>query len=168
MRISASHQSCKVCLFRVNSFYCVGIDLMGPMQISRSGSQHVVGAIVYLTKWPEVALKPDKNPRVVAEFFMRDVIARHGCPKEVLSENGGKFLGGPALTRLHDRSQANKPFRITLKLMGWLSGSPAHLAQHFANVLLKDSPSDWDQLIPTVLLDYRATRHCLKRCQGRF
>ena len=138
------------------SFFRVGIDLMGPLQTSTSGNKYVVVAVDYLTKWPEVAAIPDKTSKTVAEFFLRDIIARHGCPKEVLSDNGSEFFG--------EFDQLLQNWYIDHRLT-----SPNHpqangLVERFNGTLgsalrkcVAESPGNWDQLIPTVLLGYRAS-----------
>ena len=36
------------------SFYRVGIDLVGPVPTNASGKKYIIVAMDYLTKWPEV------------------------------------------------------------------------------------------------------------------
>ena len=73
------------------SFHCIGIDLVGPLQVSASNNKYIIVAMDYLTKWPEVLAVPDKTAQRVGDFFMEHIIARHGCPHTVLSDNGSEF-----------------------------------------------------------------------------
>ena len=94
--------------------------------------------------------------QTIADFFRREVIARHGCPKEVLSDNGGEFLG--------EFDKLLQDFRIDHKL-----SSPNHpqtngLVERFNGTLCSalrkcvgNNPRQWDQLIPTVLMGYRSS-----------
>ena len=50
-------------------------------------------AVDYLTKNAEVKAIPDKKSSTVAHFFQENIIALHGCPRSVLSDNGGAFRG---------------------------------------------------------------------------
>ena len=45
----------------------------------------------YLTKWPEAKPIPNKNAETIAQHFHEEIICRHGCPKELLSDQGTKF-----------------------------------------------------------------------------
>jgi len=74
-------------------FSCVCIDLVGPLPVSASGNRFIVNAVDYLTKWPESKAIPNKEAGTILDFFMEFVVARHGCPDEVLTDNGGESLG---------------------------------------------------------------------------
>ena len=141
------------------SFACVGIDLIGPLPVSNSGNKYIVTAIDYLTKWPETRAVPNKEASTIAEFFKEDVVARHGCPDEIISDNGGEFFG---------------QFDIMLQEMGidHHLTSPNHpvangLVEHsnctFMTALRKcmaedlDCKHNWDKFLPKILLGYRAT-----------
>ena len=75
------------------AFYRVGIDLLGPITETNRGNKYIAVAIDYLSKWAEVRPMPDKKSSTVALFFEEDIIARHGCPRIVLSDNGLEFKG---------------------------------------------------------------------------
>ena len=144
---------------RDTSFSRVGIDLIGPLPQSASGNKYIVTAIDYLTKWPETKAVPDKEALTIWQFFLEDVVARHGCPDEVLTDNGGEFFG---------------VFDSNLQAMGvdhWLT-SPNHpaangLVEHFnctfmdsLRKCMKEDPEcklNWDKFLPRILLGYRAT-----------
>ena len=138
------------------SFTCVGIDLVGPLQVSASNNRYIIVAIDYLTKWPEVLAVPDKTAQRVADFFLEYIIARHGCPKTVISDNGSEFKGEfAALLQAYNIDHRHS--------------SPNHpctngLVEHFNGTLctaLRKTVADytrfWDRAIPQVLLGYRAS-----------
>ena len=138
------------------SFMRVGIDIVGPISTSNSGNKYLVVAMDYLTKWPEVAALPDKSSTTVAAFFLREIIARHGCPKEVLSDNGGEFHG--------DFDALLQTYRIDHRLTSSNHPQANGLVERFNGVLCSalrkctmENINDWDTHIPTVLLGYRST-----------
>ena len=45
----------------------------------------------YLTKWPEAKPIPNKNAETIAQHFHEEMICRHGCTKELLSDQGTEF-----------------------------------------------------------------------------
>ena len=138
------------------SFHRVGIDLVGPLPRSSAGNKYLVVAMDYLSKWPEVAALPDKTSAGVTQFFIRDIIARHGCPKEVLSDNGGEFMG--------DFDSMLQKYQIDHRYT-----SPNHpqangLVERFNGTLCTalrkcahENTADWDTFIPTVLIGYRCS-----------
>ena len=138
------------------SFHQVGIDLVGPLYPSASHNKYIIVAMDYLTKWPEVQAVPDKTAQRVADFFMEYIVARHGCPNTVISDNGSEFQGEFAsllqsLNIDHRHSSPNHP-------------TTNGLVEHFNGTLvtaLRKSVShhqlDWDRAIPLTLLGYRAS-----------
>lgn len=75
------------------AFYRVGLDLVGPFTVTNRGNRYLVVAVDFLTKWPEVAALTNKKAETIAAFFEDNIIARHGCPREVLTDNGTEFRG---------------------------------------------------------------------------
>ena len=138
------------------SFYRVGIDLVGPLQPSKKGNCYIIVAMDYLTKWPEVAAVTNKQSKTVADFFMHNVISRHGCPREVLSDNGGEFFG--------EFDQLLQSCCIDHRLTSPNHPNANGLVEHFNCTLVTalrkcvgQHPEDWDDWIPAVLLGYRCS-----------
>ena len=46
----------------------------------------------YLTKWPKAKAIPDVTAQSVARFVYEDIICRHSCPAEMVSDNGSAFV----------------------------------------------------------------------------
>ena len=138
------------------SFQQVGIDLVGPLQPSASGNRYIIVVMDYLTKWCEVLAVPTKTAATVADFFLENVIARHGCPKTVISDNGGEFQAEfAALLQSfnidHRHSSPNHP--ATNGLVEHFNGT---LVTALRKCVATDS-TRWDKAIPLVLLGYRST-----------
>lgn len=136
------------------SFSCVGIDLVGPLPVSSSGNKFIINAVDYLTKWPESKAVPDKTAATILDFFMEHIVARHGCPDEVLTDNGGEFKGvfNEALQSLgidHRFTSANHPEA---------NGLVEHFNGTFMDAMRKCMAKDVeleknrDKLMPKVLL----------------
>ncbi|CAH8557810.1 unnamed protein product [Dicrocoelium dendriticum] len=68
----------------------VGVDLMGPLPVTRNGNRHLV-LIDYFTKWWEAI--PIKNPdaATVASAIVNVWIARYGAPLSLHSDQGAVF-----------------------------------------------------------------------------
>ncbi|CAG8614942.1 14065_t:CDS:2, partial [Cetraspora pellucida] len=52
-----------------------GIDIVGPLPLTRNGNRYLVVAIEYLTKWPEVRVLPDCMAESVATFVLEDIVS---------------------------------------------------------------------------------------------
>ena len=61
----------------------IGIDIVGRLPKSKRGNQYIIVAVDYFTKWPEARAIEDIKASTVAQFIFEDIIARHGCPKEI-------------------------------------------------------------------------------------
>ncbi|CAG8518449.1 14123_t:CDS:2 [Cetraspora pellucida] len=98
-------RSCKACQLRgkpsfreaLNSmkitqpFDRVGLDVVRPLPLTKKGNRYLVVAVEYLLKWPEVRALPDCSAESVAAFLLEDIVTRHGCPREILSDQGSHF-----------------------------------------------------------------------------
>ena len=87
---------------------------------------------------------------------MCDVIARHACPREVVSDNGGNFQA--------DFDQLMQNCKIDRRLTSPNHAQANILVERFNGALCTalrkftaDNPGKWDMMIPTVLLGYRST-----------
>ena len=69
----------------------VGMDLIRPLLVTKQNNQYIVIITKYLTKWPEVQPIPSKHAEYIAHHFHKEVICRHGCPKEILTDQGLEF-----------------------------------------------------------------------------
>ena len=131
----------------------VHIDLMGPFPESSSGNKYVVCCIDAFTKWPEAAAIPNKEACTVANFFLTNIISRHGAPQTVVSDNGREFDGEFAKLLEdcyieHRHSSPNHP---------QTNGLVERFNQTLHQALLKSvkGQSDWDQHLNKVLFGYR-------------
>ena len=70
----------------------LGMDIVGPLLKTIRGNMYIVVATEYLTKWPEAQAIPNAKASLVILFFYEDIICRHGCPKEVLTDHGTHFV----------------------------------------------------------------------------
>ena len=72
-------------------FEMVGWDLMGPFPTSIQGNKYILVITEYLTRWCEAAALPDATANTVANALLQRVIFPHGCPHQILSDQGSQF-----------------------------------------------------------------------------
>nr|GEY80781.1 hypothetical protein [Tanacetum cinerariifolium] len=66
-----------------------GIDFMGPFSSSR-GNKYILVAVDYLLKWVEAKALPTNEARVVCKF-LKNLFARFGTPRAIISDRGTHF-----------------------------------------------------------------------------
>nr|GEW87567.1 reverse transcriptase domain-containing protein [Tanacetum cinerariifolium] len=66
-----------------------GIDFMGPFPSSR-GNKYILVAVDYLSKWVEAKTLPTNDARVVCKF-RKNLFARFGAPRAIISDRGTHF-----------------------------------------------------------------------------
>ena len=67
-----------------------GIDFMGPFPPSFS-NKFILVAVDYVSKWVEAVALPTNDSRVVIRFLKKNIFARFGTPRSIISERGSHF-----------------------------------------------------------------------------
>nr|GEU61104.1 reverse transcriptase domain-containing protein [Tanacetum cinerariifolium] len=83
--LSMPQNSIQVC----EIFDVWGIDFMGPFSSLR-GNKYILGAVDYLSKWVEAKALPTNDSRVVCKF-LKNLFARFGVPRDIISDMGTHF-----------------------------------------------------------------------------
>ncbi|GJX26103.1 retrovirus-related pol polyprotein from transposon TNT 1-94 [Tanacetum coccineum] len=73
----------------VSLFDLWGDDFMGPFPSSR-GNKYILVAVDYLSKWVEAKALPTNDARVVCKF-LKNLFARFGTPRAIISDRGTHF-----------------------------------------------------------------------------
>ena len=134
----------------------VGVDIV-QLPKSHRGNQYAIVFCDYLTKWPEVFPTKDQTALTVAQLLVREVIPRHGIPRQLLSDRGSAFL--------------SKLMMEIYKLLGVkkVNTTAYHpqcdsLVERFNRSLIdmlsktvQTHGQDWDEKLPFVLFAYRAS-----------
>ncbi len=137
----------------------IGMDIVSPLPKTKKGNTHVVVATEYLTKWPEAHAIPNAKASSVVSFFYEDIICRHGCPKELLTDRGTHFVNEMLdslcneLGVKHQLSTAYHP--QTNGLVERFNRTLCEAIAKYAN----ENKDDWDDYITSVLFAYRTKKH---------
>nr|GEY18522.1 reverse transcriptase domain-containing protein [Tanacetum cinerariifolium] len=75
-----------------------GIDFMGPF-LSSIGNKYILVAVDYLSKWVEAKALLTNNARVVCKF-LKDLFARFGAPRAIISDSGQMEVSNRGLKRI--------------------------------------------------------------------
>src|SRR6266508_3268980 len=69
-----------------------GIDIVGPLPITREGNRYIVVAMDYFSRWPEARPLKAANAETVATFIYEEIICRFGAPRILQSDRGTHFV----------------------------------------------------------------------------
>ena len=53
-----------------------------------SGNKYIVAFVDHYSGWPEEFAVPDKSADTIAQLLIEEVIPRHSCPLQIVSDNG--------------------------------------------------------------------------------
>ena len=124
---------------------------------------YIVVATEYLTKWPEARAIPNAKASSVISFFYEDIICRHGCPKEILTDRGTHFVN-ELLNSLCDRFGVKH--RLSTAYHPQTNGLVERFNKTLCEVLAKlanEDKDDWDLFVSSALFACRTRKHSTTR-----
>lgn len=137
----------------------LGMDIVGPLPKTKNGNMYIIVATEYLTKWPEARAIPNAKASSVVTFFYEDIICRHGCPKEILTDRGTHFVN-EMLNSLCEN--LGTKHRLSTSYHPQTNGLVERFNRTLCEALAKYANShkdDWDLYLSSVLFAYRTKRH---------
>ena len=99
-------------------FEVVGMDLIGPFVESEKGNKYALVVIDHLSGWPEAIPIPSKSAADVQRAWQEDLVARHGCPSVVVTDQGREFKNNQLAGGLEQLGWSTEPLLLcTPKVM---------------------------------------------------
>ncbi len=77
----------------IDPFEVVAIDLVGPFLRSKKGFKYLLTLICLVSKYPEAEALRSMEAAEVTERLIDIILARHGLPHQILSDQGTQFAG---------------------------------------------------------------------------
>jgi transposase InsO family protein len=135
------------------------IDFMGPINPpgNHIGARYIIPATEYLTRWEEARAVKECNATTAAQFILDDIIARFGCPKTLISNQGTHFINKTieSLTQEFEvHHQKSTPYHPQAN--GTVESFNNILETTLMNICSVNI-DDWDFRVPTILWAYRTT-----------
>ncbi|CAM4561758.1 unnamed protein product [Lepidochelys kempii] len=93
----------------------VGMDLIGPLPVTKDGYQYILTTIDYLSRWVEAFPLRSNSASEVAKGMYK-MIVRRGCPQQILTNLGPEFNNKFNLY-ICERLRIASPARTTHKPM---------------------------------------------------
>jgi hypothetical protein len=72
-------------------FEMVGCDIIGPLPVTEEGYKYAFVCSDLYTSWVEAAPLKSLTAEEVSLVFFNEVIARHGCPDSIVTDQGSQF-----------------------------------------------------------------------------
>ena len=138
-------------------FELLGLDIKGPLKSSKHGYKYILVCIDHFTSWVEAAPMKSITAKEVIEVFFKIIVARHGCPKKILTDQGRQLVGG-VFKELCDVFNIEKVETTAYhqQANGKTEKFNKFLTDTLAIAIEKDQ-SNWDDLIDNVLFTYRVS-----------
>src|SRR6266498_3499457 len=73
-------------------FQRIGIDIVGPLMITRRGNRYIVMAMDYFTKWPIAKALKEVTAKAISKFIYQKIICEHRCLEVLQSDRGIHFI----------------------------------------------------------------------------
>ncbi|UYV63259.1 hypothetical protein LAZ67_2003565 [Cordylochernes scorpioides] len=73
-------------------FFKVGVDLLGKFPVSKDGNRWIIVCTDYMTRYAITKVIPDGGTIETAKFLVKDVILKHGAPREMITDRGRNFI----------------------------------------------------------------------------
>jgi hypothetical protein len=144
-------------------FHRIGIDYVGPLNVTHGRNKYIIVAMDYLTKWPEAKPVKEATAKETVQFIYEDIICRHGCPGEILTDRGTHFNN----QLLHELLQK---FQIPHRMSSPYHPQTNGLVERFNRTLIESLArtavnhlADWDKYIAPVLFAYRTNEHSVTK-----
>ena len=139
-------------------FHKVGIDLLGPFPETQKQKKYVIVAVDYITKWTETDSLPNGTAEEAAQFFVRNIVLRHGAPHTVITDRGKCFIAEftqrvlNLLDVTHYRTTSYHP--QTNGLCERLNHTLADMMSMYVN----SDHKNWDSILPYITFAYNTSR----------
>ena len=135
----------------------IGVDVTGPHPTSSKGNVYILTVIDHFTKWVELMPMRNQEAATVAKLLFDKIICVHGCPIQILTDQGPNFESTlfQELCKLMSidkiRTTAYKP-----STNGNIERFHGTMHSMLAK-LVSDNHRDWDEKLPAVAFAYRTS-----------
>ena len=138
-------------------FHTVALDIIGPLKMTARGYKYVLVMIDLFTSWVEAIPLKTLEAEETANGLFKEIITRHGCPTQILTDRGTQFtsgLFGEMCRKLKMRNLKISTHHAPSN--GKVERFNRFLKQALATIIDPDQ-SNWDLLLDCVLFAYRTT-----------
>lgn len=128
----------------VSPFFRVHLDLCGYFLDAKKKKKYIAVCIDAVTKFASARVLPNKRAATVAKAFREEILLRHGCPFEVVTDQGTEFreefeslLRAESLKHVKVRPRNPKANGQVERFMQLLKST--------LRIMCNSKPSDWER-----------------------
>ncbi|MEW8548463.1 MAG: reverse transcriptase domain-containing protein, partial [Candidatus Thiodiazotropha sp.] len=136
-------------------FAKIALDMIGPLPRTLSSNVYILSAIDWYSGYVEAWPLPDKKADGIAHIMLDEIIPRHGCPLQVVTD-GGLELCNSTMAKVFE--SLNITHVKTTPYSPWQNGKCERSHRALMDVLSKkiqDSPHTWDLYLNQALAALR-------------
>ncbi|KAA3674184.1 uncharacterized protein DEA37_0001986 [Paragonimus westermani] len=142
----------------------VGVDIMGPLPVTRRGNRYILVLVDYFTKWSEAVPIERQDACTVAAAIINEWIARYGAPTMLHSDQGAAFESQLLKETCHllgIKKTRTTPYHPQGN--GLVERTNRTIKALLQSFLERHQADRWDELLPRCMLAYRASIHTTTR-----
>lgn len=135
----------------------LGIDILGPFPESEKGNRYILVVTDHFSKWVELFAVPNQSASTCADILVNEVIARFGCPYEILTDQGRNFES-KIFTELCELLEIRK--KRTSPANPKCNGQTERFNRTLVRMIkayLQDQDQRWDEQLGCLAAAYRST-----------
>ena len=146
-------------LITTRPWQCVGIDVLGPLPMTKNRYRYIIVFVDHFTKWVEAFPIRRNDATSCAELLVTQIVCRYGAPERVLTDRGSPFLSTLAyevykILNIHKLNTTAYHPQTNGMVERFNSTLVAMLAMYVGS-----NQKDWDKFIPYCLFAYNTSRH---------
>lgn len=141
-------------------FVLLGIDAIGPLQVTENNNRYILTGIDYLTRWPVATAVEDIN-EITTTNFLFSIVKDWGVPNYILSDRGSNFIS----TYVHEfLKQLGCKNIMTTSYRAQSNGMCEKLNHTLVSILAKiardeENVAQWDKYVDSALMVVRSTKN---------
>lgn len=144
-------------------FDTVGFDLVGPLPPNKEFFKHVLVCTDNLSKYVITVPIRHKDTATITSASFNHVIAKHGCPKIIISDNAREFVSTEA-------TEFFRTFGIRSRTTSYAHPQTNGQTERFNRTLkealtqyIEDSQQDWPDFLQAITFAYNISEHSVTK-----
>ena len=141
----------------------MGLDLAGPLPVTKSGNRYVVALVEYVTKWVIAIPSPTREAKRIASIIINNVVCQHGPFREIMTD-GAQELQSKVVRELIVELQAKQstPVPYRPNLMGLVERYNRTWKDMVA-MFVEENQRDWDDWVPLLAYAYNSAKNTVTK-----
>ena len=136
-------------------FEIIGMDILGPLSQTEEGYAYILVCVDLYTSWVEAAPLKGITTAEICQQFFRLIIARHGCPETLITDQGRQLVSNQFKKLCN---QLSIKHYVASAYHHQTNGKVERFNKFIENglaLLIKKEGTDWSKLLDHCLCVYR-------------